>query len=197
MLVSMECLLRSPYLKYVEQAGLAREILPAMGRRNAVFQDRRIGLLSDWSQRWVDHNFSLDYTLKSFEKVTLGVENEAVRRMRRVLKESAYTLLGRMLWLCLGDDALLAEADETGTEFATRFDGGILSGPDPEAHEGLLLDLLNTHLAELRERLGKEVEVITGTLSESRVQILNRSWNRWQSRSDWSLINSPEQCVAE
>jgi Radical SAM superfamily len=197
MLVSMECLLRSPYLKKVEQAGLARDILPAMGRRNAVFQDRRIGLLSDWSQRWVDHNFSLDYTLKSFEKVTLGVENEAVRRMRRVLKESAYTLLGRMLWLCLGDDTLLAEADETRAEFATRFDGGVLSGSDPEVHEGLLLDLLNTHLTELRERLGKEVQLISGTLSESRVRILDRSWNRWQNRSDWSLINSPEQCVAE
>jgi hypothetical protein len=97
MLVSMECLLGSPYLRKVEEAGLARDEMPSMGRRNAVFRDPLIGRMSDGAQRWVDRNFSFDYALKSLEKITAGPERAALRRARALLKDFAYCLLGQML----------------------------------------------------------------------------------------------------
>ena len=99
MLVSMECLIGSPYLKKVEAEGLAREVVYSMGRRNAEYKDWRVGQLSVWGQRWVDRNFSLDYTLKSLEKLSMGEEKEAIRRVRFVLRRSAYELLGSSLRL--------------------------------------------------------------------------------------------------
>jgi hypothetical protein len=197
MLVSMECLLGSPYLRQVEKAGLAGEILPSMGRRNAVFQDRRIGAMSEWSQRWVDHNFSLDYTLKSFEKVTVGAEYEAVREMRRVLKASAYTLLGRMLWLCLGDESLFTPADRSRAGFTARFLAGSLAGTDAQADHELLAQLADSHISELREEFSAQIGKLYGTLTGTRVKLLARTWEQWQRRSDWSLINPPEMCIAE
>lgn len=197
MLVSMECLLGSPFLKAVEKAGLAREILPSMGRRNAVFADQRIGALSDWSQRWVDHNFSLDYTLKSFEKVTVGAEHSAVRHTRRRLKASAYTLLGRMLWLTTGDDALLPEPDQAGGDFVERFGHDRITAGDPAAANEVLHRLVDYQLIELREALTAEIDLVSDALTGRRVAIMTEAWDRWRKRSDWSFINSPEQCVAE
>jgi radical SAM family protein len=197
MLVSMECLLRSPYLREVEKAGLAREILPSMGRRNAVFRDSRVGSLSDWSQRWVDHNFAFDYTLKSFEKVTQGEEHASVRRVRQVLKASAYSLLGRMLWLCLGDDSLLSPNDPSRGEFVAEFFGESVSGSDLTANSDLLARLADYHLSTLRNELATEMECIMGPLSVTRARILTRAWDQWHRKTDWSLINSPEMCIAE
>ncbi|NSC25219.1 radical SAM protein [Streptomyces albus subsp. chlorinus] len=199
MLVSMECLLRSPYLRRVEQAGLARDVLPSMGRRNAVFQDPRIGRMSDWAQRWVDHNFSLDYTLKSFEKVTTGQENEAVRRMRRALKTSAYAFLGRLLWLCLRDDSLLS-SDEGPADaaFKREFGPWALTGTESDAaDDDMLARLADFNLAELRSSLQGEFDRVCSTLVPTRVALLRESWQRWYERTDWTLINPPEQCVAE
>jgi hypothetical protein len=193
----MECLLGSPYLRQVEKEGLAREILPSMGRRNAVFLDPRIGSLSNWSQRWVDHNFAFDYTLKSIEKITLGEEHAAVRRVRRVLKASAYHLLGRMLWLCHGDDSLQASSDASWAGFTETFRGESVSGSDPGANDQLLSRLADYHLAALRQDLSAEMEAISGALSGSRAALLSKAWNQWERKADWMLINPPEMCIAE
>lgn len=197
MLVSMECLLGSPYLREVEKAGLAREILPSMGRRNAVFLDQRIGSLSDWSQRWVDHNFAFDYTLKSIEKITLGEEHAAVRRVRRVLKASAYHLLGRMLWLCQGDASLLASSDTSSAEFIDAFRGESVSGRDLDANDQLLSRLSDYHLASLRQDMSAEMGTIHGAISGPRAALLSKAWSQWESKADWLLINPPEMCIAE
>src|SRR6266568_6417085 len=66
MLVSMECLIGAAYTRRVHAAGLAGPLRPSMGRQDAAFADWRIGRCSDWAQRWIDRNFALDYTLKSF-----------------------------------------------------------------------------------------------------------------------------------
>ena len=197
MLVSMECLLGSPYLRQVEKEGLALKILPSMGRRNAVFLDRRIGALSNWSQRWVDHNFAFDYTLKSIEKITLGEEHEAARRVRRVLKASAYHLFGRMLWLCHGDDSLQAASDARWPEFTGDFRGARISDHDMAANDDLLSRLSDYHLAALRHELATELEAISGALAGARATLLSRAWSQWERKADWLLINPPEMCIAE
>jgi hypothetical protein len=97
MLVSMECLIGAAYTRKVQAAGLAGEMRPSMGRVDARFTDWRIGVTSHWAQLWVDRNFALDYTLKSLEKVLDGQPRHAVRQARVVLKDAAYTVLGKMI----------------------------------------------------------------------------------------------------
>jgi hypothetical protein len=102
LLVSMECLIGAAYTKRVQAAGLAGMPRPAMGRVDADFADWRIGRLSHHAQLWVDRNFALDYTFKSLEKILDGQPRLVVRDARVVLKDSAYTVLGRMLGIMDG-----------------------------------------------------------------------------------------------
>lgn len=92
-----ECLIGAAYTRKVQEAGLAGEPQPAMGRVGARFADWRIGVASEWAQRWVDRNFALDYMLKSLEKILDGSSRRAVRGARVVLKDASYTVLGGMI----------------------------------------------------------------------------------------------------
>ncbi|MGH3923443.1 MAG: radical SAM protein, partial [Pseudonocardiaceae bacterium] len=65
MLVGMECLIGAAYTRKAQAAGLTGRADPSMGRVEARYADWRIGILARWSQRWIDRNFALDYTLKS------------------------------------------------------------------------------------------------------------------------------------
>jgi radical SAM superfamily enzyme YgiQ (UPF0313 family) len=170
MLVSMECLLKSPYLKLVESEGLADDVLPSMGRRNARFRDPRIGLLSQWAQRWVDRNFSFDYTLKSLEKITEGDERAGVRRLRVLVKRSAYDLLRTMVAL-------------------TREDLG--ARPVDRA----LRRDVDTHFQQLSSTIERELPDVLDHLREERRQILSSEYRRWSTRRSWDLINAPDHCV--
>lgn len=169
MLVSMECLIGSAYLKAVEEQGLARDFVHSMGRRNAEYKDRRIGLLSLWGQRWVDRNFSLDYTLKSLEKLSAGKEKSAIRQARYALRRSAYELLATFLDLVrrLGPDADTVDAFSQKIESAA-----------------------NEHLAELVSSIDQCVADMRGAVLPERLQILTREIDRWQRRTAWNLINS-------
>ncbi|MGH8902527.1 MAG: hypothetical protein ACRDYA_12815 [Egibacteraceae bacterium] len=97
MLVGMECLIGAAYTRMAQAAGLAGRAGPSMGRVEARYTDWRIGILARWSQRWIDRNFALDYTLKSLEKIVDGKPHEMVRGLRHVLKRAAYRLLERMI----------------------------------------------------------------------------------------------------
>ncbi|HEV7669551.1 MAG TPA: hypothetical protein VGS22_13590 [Thermoanaerobaculia bacterium] len=170
LLVSMECLLGSPYLKRVEAAGLAGEELPSMGRRNARFKDPAIGLMSDAAQRWVDRNFSLDYALKSLEKVLSGDERSLVRSARGVLKESSYRLLGTFL-----------EQDLRGLE-----------GPLGLSEDQFRLALRSTmdlHFQELIGALDAFWQDSGRSLPGANQDFLADELARWSERSSWSLIN--------
>lgn len=109
MMVSMECLIGSPYLQLVEEQGLATELVSSMGKRDARFLDERIGKISKWAQRWVDLNFSLDYLLKSLEKITSGFEKEEIRKVRYILRDHSYILLGRMIASADGSEKCRSE----------------------------------------------------------------------------------------
>jgi hypothetical protein len=166
MLVSMECLLGSPYLKKVEEAGLAREEMPAMGRRNAVFQDPLVGLMSDCAQRWIDRNFSFDYALKSLEKVTAGGERHAVRRLRSLLKDSSYQLLGKLLEEARSPRSMAGETERR--EFLVVMDR-------------LFLELVHT--------TGTLLDTLSESLTPTPRGILQREYRVWSLRRSWDLIN--------
>lgn len=167
MLVSMECLIGSPYLKRVEDAGLARDELPSMGRRNAVFLDPVIGIMSDCSQRWIDRNFSLDYLLKSLEKVASTEERQDLRQLRALLKDSSYHLLGKFLHYAGPDGSQPAPGSETSAD---------------------LFEIMDTHFSELAAVLSNLLEKTT-ILQTPHGAKLDQEHERWRSRRSWRLIN--------
>lgn len=173
MLVSMECLIGAAYTKAAERAGLTGRARPSMGRVDARFADWRIGICSQWAQLWVDRNFSLDYTLKSLEKILDGPPRYAVRDARVILKDAAYTVFGHMLAAARGAD------------------------PDSVRHELLerrLGHLLDTEIDVLRQRLDPVVEDVARRLPPDSAATLRSEYRRWEARGGWTLINAAEAC---
>ncbi|TLP64191.1 radical SAM protein [Microbispora fusca] len=175
MLVSMECLVGAAYTRKVIDAGLAGQVRPSMGRIDAEFADRRIGVLSRWAQRWVDRNFALDYTLKSLEKVLDNESRHAVRAARQVLKQAAFDLFTTMLALL--DDTPLHDSGEL-----ERLNGRC------RAHADVLL-------GKLRSRVSQTVTQVAGTLPPQRAEVLLREHGRWaDDEGRWQLINASDPC---
>jgi len=159
MLVSMECLVGSPYLGAVEEAGLAREVQPLMGRRNAAYADPAIGLMSEWSQRWIDRSFSLDYALKSLEKIFGHEQGQGIRSLRGLLKQSSYELLGEMI--------------------------GLAGDLDPVACGALA----ERRMTLLREEVGVRIAPLLEDLDSAHADRLAGEHASWLHRGDWELIN--------
>ncbi|HEX8535163.1 MAG TPA: cobalamin-dependent protein [Allosphingosinicella sp.] len=160
MLVSMECLIGSPYLKLVQQRGLAGATNLNMGRREARYSDERIGMMSYWSQSWIDRNFSLDYLLKSLEKVTGGEARAAVRGTRALLKASAYDLLSDMLAGAGAADSHRAPS------------------------------LLDRNFDFLRSEMALEIDLLLPKLEAGLARRLAEEHERWRGRSGWEHINA-------
>jgi radical SAM superfamily enzyme YgiQ (UPF0313 family) len=173
MLVSMECLLGSAYLRKVEEANLAMGELPAMGRRNARFRDPAIGIISQCGQLWIDRNFSLDYTLKSLEKISAGDERKAVRRVRTAIKESAYELLGKFLELVTSPSMI--------SPIVSHGDKDFLNG---------LSGIMDQHFQHLVSIVDNEWPLLEVVLHPVNAAILRREDSRWRSRREWTLINN-------
>jgi hypothetical protein len=169
MLVSMECLIGSPYLKRVEDAGLALDEVPAMGKRNAAFSEPLIGLMSECAQKWVDRNFSFDYLLKGLEKITAGSERMALRQARFLLKEYSYRLLGRFL-----ESSALADRLPPSTidVWSLRF-----------------TEVMDLHFHELVLATADLLESISEILQSSSWSILSKEFQIWSRRRSWALIN--------
>lgn len=174
MLVSMECLLGSPYLSSVEQSGLAREVSLPMGRRRAVYKDPRIGQMSAAGQLWIDRNFSLDYFLKSVEKVAGQHTAEAVREARSAYKDFSYELLGELLKHfeetspdSVPDCAVSAAAAELVPEVAS---------------------LLSAHFARFESSFVDIIDELSPRLPDADLRALEHVVDQWRS-GDWHLIN--------
>jgi radical SAM superfamily enzyme YgiQ (UPF0313 family) len=176
MLVSMECLIGAAYTRKAKEAGLTGEVRPSMGRVDARFADWRIGVASDWAQRWVDRNFALDYTLKSLEKILDGDQRAAVHGARAVLKDAAYTVLGEMI----------AAIDKQPLEGATEDD-------ETELIDGIGA-LLEAQINDLRERMATAVDQVSGHLPGRHAFTLLREHDRWSKTSGWRLINTSDPC---
>ena len=118
MLVSLECLIGSTYYNNLENNGLLEEnTITSLGKRNAHYSDERIGKISEFSQLWVDHNFSLDYTLKSLGKIYPVGKSEKIRAVRTILKDNAYRLLGKFIYFFNQDFSILSDQSNTEIEF--------------------------------------------------------------------------------
>lgn len=174
MLVSMECLVGSPYLQQVEHAGLARELQPSMARRRSNFLDPRIGRMSEWSQRWIDRNFSLDYTLKSLQKISDETLEHEILSARIDIKHSSYHLLGTMLSAVTSEWSHIGPGDGLG----------------PVDSSSVFECLLETSSSLLRDSLRPKIDVLTKSLDTTKRPVLEREWEKWQARETWELISN-------
>jgi hypothetical protein len=139
------------------------------------FADWRIGVCSQWAQLWVDRNFSLDYTLKSLEKILDGEPRHQARGARVVLKDAAYTVLGDMI----------AAAEQ---ESVTRLPGRAT------VLEGRIRALLDGEIEALRESMAKTVTDVTRVLPSQHVATLEHEHGRWARNDEWRLINAADPC---
>ncbi|MDQ1295430.1 MAG: hypothetical protein QG608_3315 [Actinomycetota bacterium] len=138
-----------------------------MGRVEVRYRDWRIGAASHYAQRWVDRNFSLDYTLKSLEKTLTGATRTQVRQARTVLKTHAHDVLTDLIALI------------------DRYDP---DQPAPDVSEAML-GILTRHHQDLRPAVATVVTDLTGFLSDRSAQVLTAQHRRWHDRQDWELIN--------
>ncbi len=172
-LVSMECLIGAAYTHQVHAAGLAGPARPAMGRLDAEFADWRIGRFSHHAQLWVDRNFTLDYTLKSLEKLLDGPPRHAARAARVVLKNAAFELLHTMV---------------------TLLDRYPLDQPDPDDLDRTLTAHMDTQLTQLRADMATAVTQVGPALAGQDAELLLAEYTRWKTTHTWGLINAADPC---
>lgn len=183
MLVSMECLVGSAYTHRVQAAGLAGMPRPSLGRLDARFADWRIGRASHHAQLWIDRHFPLDYTLKSLEKILPDDTRHQVRTARVVLKDAAHALLGRMLDLI--DTYPAPDHDPMSRPVDPRRD---------KALDADLVNLLDTALATVRERVDAVADSLLPELPTDGAELLTEQVRRWRTAGEWTLINAAEAC---
>lgn len=169
MLVSMECLLGAAYTKKVQAAGLATTSEPGMGRLNSRYLDPRIGHVSVHAQMWIDRSFSLDYALKSLEKTADPETYSRLHGVRRLLKTSAFTVLGAMVNAAEACD--MSDAD---------------SMPQP------LLAALEQELDTLRRVLHSEMPELIGALPIGVGSALTPHYLEWVKPKPWRLLHNRE-----
>jgi hypothetical protein len=181
MLVSMEALIGSPYLTMVEQAGLAGDVNALMGRREVQYKDWRIGEISRISQLWVDRNFSLDYLLKSVEKISNASVKVALTKIRIVLRDAAYELFGLGLLIFgvknIRKPVILAKAYELAQHREIS-----LAGDDGEA-------ILNLAFQDLAAFVMGKFTLVENILSVELRERIKTNLQAWATRHDWRLIN--------
>ncbi|SDF99713.1 Radical SAM superfamily enzyme YgiQ, UPF0313 family [Sinosporangium album] len=173
MLVSMECLIGAAYTKQAQAAGLTGDIRPSMGRQDARFADPRIGVCSEWAQLWLDRHFSLDYTLKSLEKILDGNTRRAVRQARVVFKDAAYAVFGHMIQAIDDTPATLADAEKLSIRLRHTLDG---------------------QADALVARMGVVVEQVASALPKDQALVLEHEHARWAGTDGWRLINAADPC---
>jgi hypothetical protein len=173
MLVSMESLIGSRYLADVEAAGLAGDINLQLGRRDARYQDWRVGVLSRAAQEWIDRHFALDYTLKGLEKVHVRTVAALIREIRREMKLQAYELLGDML--------TLAEATARDSARGINADRMFL--------RELVEKVLDRRAAGLAERLAAQMPDLLHALPTTESVLLRQVAEQCYAAEQWKVIN--------
>lgn len=182
MLVTMEALIGSKYLTYLEEAGLAGEYRLSMGCRKARFVDPRIEVISDLSQKLIDRNFSLDYMLKSLQKISSDSVRRELNKLRIALRVHCYRFLGYCIYLTSGKAQVLdGGSDSMQSDFGSlrcelarmpQHLGNILLAGADSLYEGMMSDLEN-QLCGLEEKLPADYPpLIRAEIGKSR----SRGW---------------------
>lgn len=189
MLVSLECLISSPYLEEVQAQGLQGNYNFGMGRCECSYVQPIIGLMSHFSQLWIDRNFALDYTLKSLQKVcddNLSIHLECIRRR---IKQAAYELLGDMLFVAGALDAYTRGDMPILKELRSRFAGGVGS----DSNSAVFSSLLEASFATLAATVSALLPKLNFGAAAGLEKRLHQQTAAWAAKKGWSLINGVER----
>jgi hypothetical protein len=189
MLVSMESLIGSKYLELVEKAGLAREHILQMGKRKTVYQDENIGLMSLYSQKWVDRNFSLDYLLKSIIKISSIYNRDVIIELRVRIKHYSFSLLGKMIALVTSSLKYLHEPSEEETTQLKKLITAWNIQINQKQKDLFFSELLTTHFNYLVKELTEKFENIKSEMKLEDSQLIEKQIKKWAISSQWNLIN--------
>ena len=158
-----------------------------LGTVDLEFVDPHIGLISEWAQRWIDRNFSFDYTLKSLQKVTGNEQRQCLDQIRFLLKQSAYTWLGYVLIASTGDRELL-----DGIDYSIISSMGALRRDHPlilDEASSAMISLGNNLFGDLLNKIENDFEKTLRYISREHRAILQREHERWASRTEWELLH--------
>ncbi|WP_158795506.1 radical SAM protein [Pedobacter sp. L105] len=189
MLVSMESLIGSKYLRLVEEEGLAEEHVFSMGKRSAHYRNPDIGIISTSAQKWVDRNFSLDYLLKSIIKFSNAFVRQSIVQLRRKIKRFSYTLLGKMLSVANNDLRLLHEPDKAEIQQVANL-ALQWRNADLAIRNTLFVDLLSDHFDSLVEEFLIELRSLRTVISDEEYLLIDKQVALWLNKHNWELINS-------
>jgi Fe-S oxidoreductase len=188
MLVTMEALIGSKYLEYLEDAGLADEYKYSMGCRRARFQDARIGAMSDLSQRLVDRNFSLDYMIKSLQKVASREGRKPFDDLRVILKEYYYLFLGICIHVAVGaPEVTAARCRLVGDSQIASLREEARS--DPDSLKRCLMDALGYVYDHMILEFEGCLDVISEDIGEEATHLIRQQMIKSKTSDGWSLIN--------
>ncbi len=151
------------------------------------FVDPLIGLISHWAQRWIDRNFSFDYTLKSLLKITVGAQRQCLGQIRFLLKQSAYTWLGYVLVASTGNAELL-----DGVDASIISTMGPLRRDQPlnlDAASNAMNSVGNSLFGDLLNKIHTHMEKALNSLSREHRAILQQEHERWANRTEWELLH--------
>jgi radical SAM superfamily enzyme YgiQ (UPF0313 family) len=182
MLVSLECLTNSKYLELAKKENLLLDFNMSMGKYNSIYKDERIGLMSYYSQLWIDKNFALDYFFKSMMKIKLIETSSYLEKFRQLFKKNSYYLLGMFLEFTLQRDDLLPSYVEKNIKVFIQ-----------HCKKGVSLD---TTLKEITlflfKKLKTEIEGFSNELfqylEEDEKKLFLELYQSWLSKN-WRLIN--------
>lgn len=190
-LVSLECFLGSKYLQDVGDLDLIESYNFSMGKCNVKYEDARIGLISYNAQLWVDRNFSLDYTLKSFEKIYPLALRSGIREVRMILRDSAYSLFAKFLALITRDFSLIPTdliSDISDIKnISTKWDSANIFS---SANQLLFKEIMNKHFVQTVNTLDCGISSLKNKLQKPDVKKLEEVCDVWMAKTEWTLINT-------
>ncbi len=188
MLVSLECLIGSQYLNVAINNNLSKnKIIMALGKEEIAYLDKRIGKMSYFSQLWIDRNFAVDYSLKSLSKIYPHEISIHIRQQRILLKDYAYQLLGKMLYIIEPHKKFLCSKSEADLKFLNKLSEQYLCTK--------LLDNVFANLLQHQfELLIKEIDAIKMNLkyglSNNDYKNICQQIDIWSNQTNWQLLHN-------
>lgn len=183
MLVTMECLYDSQYTQYVIKRGMANHFNASMGRYNAKFIDKRIGLMSFYSQLWIDKNFAFDYFFKSMMKIKPDYISDIIGRFRFLFKQASYIMLGMFISFVESDVSILPEYVKS---VDVQFINNLINEVDD--FEVAIKKIIQNRLDDLRNNIEEQLPIIIECLDYIECQKFNEVYRDWIN-DEFKFIN--------
>lgn len=183
MLVSLECLINTPYANLMIENNLVKSKNTQMGKYDVSYLDVRIGLMSHYCQLWIDKNFALDYLLKSLLKTRSQNKSKSIENMRYIIRKHSYAVLGKFL-VCATQDTNTVPglmADNSLAQLRSLYETSSL--------ETALQIIIEKQHEELAHEMHTSLDNLSADLQIWESELVKNQLEKWTTKSDWRLIN--------